>query len=206
MNGSNLNFAVTLTLPPGGNWLLASPTGNNQINVVLNGLVLQTLTAGTYQGTVMISQLGASPINIPVTLTVSPEPPVTISPTTVNLNYQIGGLNNQGVQQTVTLATTSTTPLPFAFGQPSVGNNPSGRNWVLVNPTSGTIPAGGNVQSTISYDSTANLPAGDLFGIGSRRRHGRADYGRRVLYPSHQSVGFQQPAAGCAHSGVGLHL
>jgi trimeric autotransporter adhesin len=159
VNGSNLNFAVSYNTSSGGSWLLASPTGN-QINVVLNGLVLSTLTAGTYQGTVIISQLGASPINIPVTLTVSPEPPVTISPTTVNLNYQIGGLNNQGAQQAVTLATTGATPLPFAFGQPSVGNNPSGRNWVLVNPTSGTVPAGGNVQSTISYDSTANLPAG----------------------------------------------
>lgn len=94
MNGSNLNFAVSYNTSSGGSWLLASPTGN-QINVVLNGLVLSTLTAGTYQGTVIISQLGASPINIPVTLTVSPEPPVTISPTTVNLNYQIGGLNNQ---------------------------------------------------------------------------------------------------------------
>jgi uncharacterized protein (TIGR03437 family) len=163
VNGSNLNFAVTFNTSTGGNWLQASPTGN-QINVVLNGLVLQTLAAGTYQGTITISQLGASPINVPVTLTVSPQPPVTIAPTTVNLNYQIGGLNNQGGQQIVTLATTSGAALPFVFGQPSVGNNPAGRNWILVNPTSGNIPAGGNAQSTISYDSTANLPAGTYSG------------------------------------------
>ena len=52
VNGSNLNFAVTYNTSSGGSWLLASPTGN-QINVVLNGLVLSTLTAGTYQGTVI---------------------------------------------------------------------------------------------------------------------------------------------------------
>jgi uncharacterized protein (TIGR03437 family) len=161
VNGSNLNFAVTYN--PSGSWLQASSNGN-QINVVLNGLVLATLAAGTYQGTIDIAQLGASPINVPVTLTVSPEPPVTISPASVNLNYQIGGLNNQGAQQTVTLATTNTVQLPFVFGQPSVGPNPAGRNWILVNPTSGEIPAGGNVQSVISYDTTAALPAGTYTG------------------------------------------
>ena len=183
----------------------ASPTGN-QINVVLNGLVLQTLAAGTYQGTVTISQLGASPINVPVTLTVSPEPPVTIAPTTVNLNYQIGGLNNQGGQQIVTLATTSGAALPFVFGQPSVGNNPGGTQ--LDSGESHERQHSGGWQCAIHdfLRQHRQSTRRHLFGIGSRRCHRRPDYGRRNLYPSCQPVGLQQPAAGGAHSGVDIHL
>ncbi len=163
VNGQALNFTVSSTTASGGNWLQASPFGN-QVNVVLNGLVLNTLTVGTYQGTVTISQSGATPINVPVTLTVTPQPPVTVTPASVNLNFQIGGQNNQGASQNVTLATSSTTPLQFVFGQPSVNPNPSGGNWIVVNPTNGTIPAGGSVQSAISYNTALSLPAGTYAG------------------------------------------
>lgn len=163
VSGQNLNFTVSSTTSSGGSWLQASPVGN-QVDVVLNGIVLSGLSAGIYQGTITISQSGSAPISVPVTLTISPEPPVTVSPASVNLNYQIGGQNNQGAQQTVTLATTSASALPYLFGAPSVNPNPAGRNWILVNPSNGTIPAGGNAQSVVSYDSTANLPAGSYSG------------------------------------------
>ncbi len=162
-------FTANATTTSGGNWLLATPpngtiASSGQISVVLNGLVLQTLAAGTYQGQVAITPGGSPALNIPVTLTVTPEPTVTVSPASVTLNYQIGGLNNQGAQQPVTLTSNSTTALAYAFGTPSVNPNPSGRNWIIVNPTNGTIPANGSTQSAISYDSTANLPAGSYSG------------------------------------------
>jgi trimeric autotransporter adhesin len=163
VNGQNLNFTVSSNTSSGGAWLQAVP-GGNQVNVALNGLVLSTLTTGTYQGTVTITQFGSSPINVPVTLTVSPEPPVTVAPTSVNLNFQIGGQNNLGAQQPVTFSTTSTAAVPWLFGQPSVNPNPAGRNWILVNPTSGSVQAGATEQSVISYDTTANLPAGTYTG------------------------------------------
>ncbi len=163
VNGQNLNFSVSFNTTNGGNWLQASPNGN-QVNVVLNGLVLSTLAPGTYNGTVTVTQSGSNPINIPVVLTVSPQPPVTLTPSTVNLFYQVGGQNNAGAQQSLTLATTSTSALPFTFGQPSVNPNPAGRNWIVINPTSGTVPAGGNAQVAVSYDTTANLPAGSYAG------------------------------------------
>ena len=131
--------------------------------MLVNPIVLASLTAGTYQGAVTVTPTNSLPVNVPVTLTVSPEPPVTVSPSSVNLNYQIGGLNNQG-GQAVTLATTSATALPYIFGTPSVNPNPSGGNWILVSPTSGTIPAGGNTQATVSYITTTNLPAGSYSG------------------------------------------
>jgi uncharacterized protein (TIGR03437 family) len=162
VNGQVQTLSVTSATTTGGNWLTAQLFGTNQVNVVLNPQVLQTLTAATYQGTVTISQAGTSPLNVPVTLTVNPLPPVTVSPTSVNLYYQSAGSpqNNVGVQQTVTLATTSMTPLTFTFGQPPVINNSQNVAAFTVNPSSGTIPAAGSAQAVISYNTAANLPSG----------------------------------------------
>ncbi|HEX3879355.1 MAG TPA: hypothetical protein VHW24_20375, partial [Bryobacteraceae bacterium] len=60
VSGQNLNFTVAFNTNSGGNWLQASPVGN-QVNVVLNGLVVSTLGAGTYSGTVTITQSGSAP-------------------------------------------------------------------------------------------------------------------------------------------------
>ncbi len=163
LTGQFSSYTLSATTASGGNWLQATASGN-QVNLVVNGLVLASLPAGTYQGTVTVSPAGSLPVSVPVTLTVSPEPPVSVTPASVNLFYQTGGLNNQGAQQTVTLSTTSATALPFVFGQPSVGPNPAGRNWILVNPSTGNIPAGGSAQSVISYDATAALPANTYTG------------------------------------------
>ncbi len=103
-------------------------------------------------------------MNVPVTLTVSPEPPVTVSPATVNLNYQIGGANNQGAAQAVTLATTGAVALPYNLGPATVGPNPAGCSWIAINPSSGTIPADSSAQSTVSYSCPAGLPAGTYSG------------------------------------------
>ena len=83
-----------------------------------------------------------------------------MSPTAVNLNYQIGGLNNQGAQQTVTLATTNPVALPYQFGAPAVGPNPQGCDWIAVSPASGTIPSAGSAQSTVSYNCPGGLQPG----------------------------------------------
>jgi uncharacterized protein (TIGR03437 family) len=171
LTGQAVSYTVTEATTSGGNWLEAPVPGggtlptNSQINVLTDLFVLENLAAGTYQGTITIAPTGSSPaVTVPATLTVSPESPVTVSPASVNLNYQIGGLNNQGEQEAVTLATTSSTALSYSFGTPTVGNNPAGCQWIAVSPSSGTIPANGNAQSTVSYNCPAGLPAGTYSG------------------------------------------
>jgi uncharacterized protein (TIGR03437 family) len=170
LSGQAVSFTVSAITNSGGNWLqpgLVSgslPT-NSTLSIFMNQQVLANLTVGTYQGTVTISPGNSSPpISVPVTLTISAEPPVTITPSTINLNYQIGGLNNQGSQEAVTLATTSTTALTYQFSTPSVNPNPVGCNWISVNPNSGTIPADSSAQSIVSYNCPAGLPAGSYSG------------------------------------------
>jgi len=163
---------VTITLAAattsGVSWLQVSPTsGTSPGTAVLsvNQTVLLSLGVGTYNGTLTITPTsGASttPVTVSVTLTVSPAPPVTFSPGAINLSYQVGGTNNSP-QQALTLATTGTQGVAFAVST-AVGFNPSGRNWLLVNPSGGTIPANGNTQVTVSYDTTANLPVGTWTG------------------------------------------
>src|ERR1700722_7989016 len=160
LSGQPVSYIVTETFASGGNWLQpAVPSsgtlpGNSQVTVLLNPVVVPNLTAGTYQATVTVTPSGSSSaVNIPVTLIVSPEPPVTVSPATVNLNYQIGGANNEGPQP-VTLSTTSTAPLPYSLGPATVGPNPQGCNWIVVSPATGTIPASTSTQSTGSAQST----------------------------------------------------
>ncbi len=179
LSGQAVTYAVTEATSSGGNWIQPPEPGsgtlpaNSTVAILLNLFQLQNLGVGTYQGAVTVTPSGSSsPVIIPVTLTVSPEPPVTVSPTTVNLNYQIGGANNQGAQQAVTLATTSTTALPYSLGTPTVGPNPEGCNWIsVVNPASGTIPATtsaqvtSSAQSNISYSCPSpGLPAGTYSG------------------------------------------
>ncbi len=171
ITGPNSAFTAAAATTNGGNWLNVAPTsgaitgGSGAVAVILDPNVTPTLAAGTYNGTVTITPSGASnntPVIVPVTLTVTVAPPVTISGSTLQINYQLGGANNLP-QQVLTIATTSTQALTYGLSS-TVANNPSGRNWIVINPSSGTIPANGSVPITVSYDTTANLPAGNWTG------------------------------------------
>lgn len=171
LSGPNVSFTAAATTANGGNWLQVTPAGGSlsggvgAVSVILDPSVTPTLAAGTYNGTITITPTGSSnntPAYVPVTLTVTVPPPVTVSSSSLQLNYQIAGANNSP-QQVLTVSTTSSQALSFGTSATS-GNNPSGRNWIVVNPSSGQIPANGSAQVTISYDTTAGLPQGTWTG------------------------------------------
>lgn len=171
LSGPNVAFTAAAATSSGGNWLTVTPAngsvsgGVGAVSVILDPFVTPTLAPGTYNGTITITPTGSSnntPAYVPVTLTVTVPPPVTVSSSSLQLNYQISGANNSP-QQVLTLSTTSSQALSFGTS-PVSSNNPSGRNWILVNPSSGQIPANGSAQVTISYDTTASLPPGTWTG------------------------------------------
>jgi uncharacterized protein (TIGR03437 family) len=163
LSGSATSFSSVAATTSGGSWLQAIPatgTSPGAIQVALNSTILASLAVGTYNGSVTVtptSGVNLTPIAIPVTLSVTGAPPVTVSPTTVNLNFQIGGLNNT-TSQNITLATTGTQAIPFSSFV-TVDPNPSGQPWISVSPSNGSIPANGNTATAIGYDATKNLPA-----------------------------------------------
>ena len=169
---STTTFVAGAATSNGGSWLNVAPTsgtisgGATTVSAILDSNTVSNLAAGTYTGTITINPTNSGtniPVNVPVTLTVSTAPPVTVSSTAIQLNFQIGGTNNQA-QQVLTLSTTSTQTLSYAASF-APANNPSGRSFIIVNPSNGTIPANGSTPITISYDTTANLPAGTWTGV-----------------------------------------
>jgi len=165
LNGQATGFTTAVTTTAGGNWLQATPASGSapgNVTVVLNAAVVPGLAVGSYNGLVTITPATGPAITVTVTLTISPAPPVTVSTTSLSLAYQLSGTNNNP-SQTLTLATTGSQQLTYALSS-SANPNPAGRNWIVLNPTSGTIPTNGNTQFTVSYDTTANLPTGTYTG------------------------------------------
>jgi len=155
LTGSPTSFAAS----SGATWLTVTSTGNVPGSAIVALTSAATLlTAGTYNTNITITPAAGTPLSIGVTLTVTPEATVTVSSSSLSLEYQIGGANNS-VSQIVTLSASGTATQSYSI-VPSVNPNPSGQDWILVNPSSGTIPGGGSVQVTISYNTADTLTPG----------------------------------------------
>ena len=177
------NYTAAASTTSGGNWLTVSPTsaslpGNATLTVSLDPSIAPTLGPGTYKGQITVTPSGSgnnAPALIAVTLTVTAAPTATLSASAINLNYQIGGANNNA-SQTLSIATNSVQPLNFGVNS-SVNTNPSGRNWILVNPSSGEIcqqsgtgctsPANGSAQVSSAMTLQRIWPAGTWTGVAT---------------------------------------
>jgi len=152
------NVAVKTASP--GDWLVVptSATAPGTLQVSLNPQVVGAgMSIGTYNETITITPPTGPAATVPVTLTVSAAPTVTANPSSVNLNFQLGGAT--GATNTPAATLTLTNPgnqdLPFLI-TPTSSPTP----WLTVTPPSGTIPANGSVQVTVAYSTSSNLPAG----------------------------------------------
>ncbi len=138
-SGSPLSFTAPATTSTGGPWLLASPASGTTPGAVTVSVNPAGLSAGTYNGAVTVTASGAtgSPATIAVTLTVSSNPPLTISPASLQFNFQIGGA--PPVNQVLSVSSGEASVSFFA----SPATN-SGGGW-LVASSSGVTPSGFNV-------------------------------------------------------------
>ncbi|HXB72074.1 MAG TPA: IPT/TIG domain-containing protein [Candidatus Acidoferrales bacterium] len=159
LSGQTTSFSAVAATSTGGTWLAVNPPSGNApttIFVSLNNAVVPFLAAGTYNGSITITPANSPPLTVLVTLTVTPTPPVAVTPTSLNLGFQIGGTNN-AASQVLTVSTTATLPLSFTVA-PGTCPNPSGSPWVTISPTS-VSAATGSAPVTIGYNTAANLPA-----------------------------------------------
>ncbi|HEY1339334.1 MAG TPA: hypothetical protein VGF59_17595, partial [Bryobacteraceae bacterium] len=175
LSGPTTSYAATAATSKGGDWLrlqglngtVTSVPGTSPGSLVIvpNASVISGLAADTYQGTVTIVPSSGPSIVVPVTLTVSPAPAVTISPTTLVFNYQTGGANNQPTQ-TVQLTTASTQPVTYFAVNPKVDPNPAGRQWFTVSAPGTTFTNSSPGVVTVTIDPT-NLPPSSTAYTGS---------------------------------------
>ena len=107
-SGAPLNFGVTVSTTSGGNWLVVTPTGGVTPATLTVGVQPASLPPGTYLGTIAVLAPGASNASqsIQVTLTVSVNPLLSLTPNALTFTYQIG--TPTPAAQSITPVSTST--------------------------------------------------------------------------------------------------
>jgi uncharacterized protein (TIGR03437 family) len=153
-SGSALSSVSASTATP---WLSVSQNGSSTPVTLTVSLVqagLSGLTAGTYNGSVSITATGAgnSPLSYPVTLVVSAQPVLTVTPSPLTFNGQAGGAN----PASQTLSVTSANGAVNFTAAPATT---SGGNWLSVLPTSGTT----NTTVQVSVN-TSGMASGNYSG------------------------------------------
>jgi uncharacterized protein (TIGR03437 family) len=142
---------VSRSTDNGGNWLDIAIGGSPlaTITAQIDGPVAATLTPGTYTGTILVTPSGANAgaAAVRVTLVVTPTAQITVAPTSLAFNYQVGGTNNI-TQQTLQLSA-GAQAIPFAF---------TSDTWISVSPPSGTVAANSSVMVTVGVAPPSQTP------------------------------------------------
>jgi len=151
--------------PAGVQWLVASVQGlNNTPGMVTVQVSPGALPPGTYTGDVTVSVNGMQVADVPVSLTVSSNPLISFTPTSLSFSYQLGG--STPAAQSVATASTGA-PLVYAV---SVSTTTGGA-WLEAasggttpNPISVSVNTSGlgvglyNGLITVSVNNAGNSP------------------------------------------------
>lgn len=186
--GTPLAFTVTSSTSDKGNWLAVSPASGTTPQNLTIAVDPTSLPAGSYSGTVTVAapSAGNSPINIPVSLTVSSNTTLVASTSSVVLNYQIGGLDEvlsqpivvtsnggpvSGTAAATASSTASSCPPGWLQAFPNSFTTP-GTVYVTLNPTGlsqtqsciGSLVLSGG-GDPIQIPVTANIASTPFFNI-----------------------------------------
>jgi uncharacterized protein (TIGR03437 family) len=145
---------ATVTTSTGGAWLSVSPTAG-QIQGSLSALVSSgSLTPGTYQGSITI-QAGTSSNTVGVALTVTAAPPgqLTVTPASLKVQAQSGGVNVAA--QTLTIGNSGGGTLNWT----ATVSTANGGNWLSLGPSSGSAILAFSSAVQVSF-SVQGLPPG----------------------------------------------
>lgn len=152
--GNPLNFGVTFQTSSGGPWLVVNPIGGVTPSSLTVGVQPSALAPGTYQGTITVTAPGATTPSqsIAVTLTVSVNPLLSLSPNALEFNYQVG--TPAPAAKTITPTSTS-----GALNYVVTASVSSGGNWLTIGTPAGTTPAPISISA-----NPAGLAAGTYTG------------------------------------------
>lgn len=160
--GAQLSYNVSATTVSGSFWLVpftsSGTTGSSSTDMITVGVNPSGLSAGSYQGSITVQSTTTSDsVVIDVSLTVTPNSALSVTPTTPPpFLYQIGSTAQTG-QLTQTLQVSSTNNGSVAF---QVTESPA-VSWLVITPTSSaTGTTGGAVSITLNVNPqnlTANV-------------------------------------------------
>ncbi len=169
---------VTLTNSGGaqGNWtaLLSSNTpwlslssmsgtlaagASTTVNVYVNS---ESLSAGTYTGSITFAIAGANSVVVPITVNVGATASATLglAPTSLIFNGIVGGTN--AVSQDATLTNTGNEAGAYTG---SIVYNGNASGWLSFTPQNGSLPASGTQVIAFSLVNTASLAVGNYSAV-----------------------------------------
>lgn len=152
--GSPLAYTAEVATPGTSvQWLTVTPvTGNTPQSLTVNLQNLPNLPAGTFTGNITIKTAAGDSQTVTVTLRVSVDPLMTVTPSQLIFTFQQGG--SQPPRQTV-IVSNNGNPTNFTASVLGVASQ-----WLTVTPASATTPA-----ALVIGVNTANLSPGVLDGV-----------------------------------------
>jgi len=173
---SSSGSALTFTVTTSAGWLTATPASGTTPNSISVGINTSGLTAGSYTGTVTVTESGAgnSPqrVNVTLTVTAAGPPNLLLSPSSLTFGYLTGGtlpgaqnvnITSSGTALSYSVSTAgawlSATPASGSTpGTLSISVNPSG---LAVGTYTGTVTvtASGAANSPVNLSVTLNVTA-----------------------------------------------
>lgn len=137
-------FTIKTTMSDNASWLTVNQSSiiSSAANVAVD---ISSLAPGTHTANIKVVVPGAtnSPLDVPVTLTVKPEP-FTVNPTHLSFTANVG--NGNVPNQTFNIRNSGNQPLDY--------NITDDASWLNINQTSGNLPAGSNRLVIASVNSS----------------------------------------------------
>lgn len=154
-SGSGVGYTASAQTTSGGTWLLVNPTSGTTPGTVNVSFNPSGLSAGTYSGTVHLAAaaVGTAALDVPVTLTISANPTLSVTPSGgLSFAYQTG-TSSPGAQ-TLTFATNGGA-VQFNLSPQTT----SGGSWLVLNTFGGQASQSAPQAVSVSAN-VSGLPAG----------------------------------------------
>ncbi len=156
-SGTPVSYNAAVTIFSGGSWLTLFPISGTTPGSVLLTATPGSLAPGTYTASLSVTSAGVSnsPVNVPITLTVTSSPVLSASPSGLTFNFTTGGATPAA--QIISVASSGAT-LSFT-------TSGSGAGWLSVSgggttPSAVTVSANPAGLTAGTYNATVTLTPG----------------------------------------------
>ncbi len=146
-NDGNVEWTATVSTSDGGKWLFISPSSGATPNKIAVMVDIEGLAAGSYMGEVSVSTSGNNPTVVPVTLDLSGDSVLKVSPSSLTFSAQVGGANPA---DQILLVLDSEGGAVSWTG--TVSTSDAGK-WLFISPSDGTTP--NKIAVSVNIESLA---------------------------------------------------
>ena len=156
-------IAITYSISPGASWLSVTGAGTTTADLSVS-VATANLSPGSYAALILVQAALAanSPLQIPVTLTVSAAPVLEPTPTTLRFSYTLGGVK----PPPQSFAVSSGSPIAYSFSAVS------GSEWLFASgsgstPGTATVAVDPGLLTPGEYQGTVQLSSPSVSNIGA---------------------------------------